>query len=173
MDKKPGTLYTLCYELGKERAKFLNKKSANNFQQIIQKTVRVHYSFCGFFYSYSQRITYEVPTCYRADTGKDSVKSSQNFLIFSICSGWTHPVSSSIVHSSYRYCDDFAKDLPAISRPRGGFFHNFDFETNLPLSKTIAGRNFPVLLRFVLSPSRYCVFCSGSTSIQSRSILSC
>ena len=31
MDKKPGTLYTLCYELGKERAKFLNKKSANNF----------------------------------------------------------------------------------------------------------------------------------------------
>ncbi len=56
-----------------------------------------------------------------------------------------YPGSSSIVHSSYRYCDDFAKDLPAISRPRGGFFHNFDFETDLPLSKTIAGRNLTVL----------------------------
>ncbi len=56
---------------------------------------------------------------------------------------------------------------------RGGFFHNFDFETDLPLTKTIAGRNFPVLLRFVLSPTHYCVFCSGSTSIQSRSILRC
>jgi hypothetical protein len=71
-----------------------------------------------------------------------------------------HPGSSSIVHSSYRYCDDFAKDLPAISRPRGGFFHNFDFETDLPLSKTIAGtgRNFPVLRRFVQCPTRYSVF---------------
>ncbi len=98
---------------------------------------------------------------------------SQKFLIFQNCSGWTHPVSSSIVHSSYRYCDDFAKDLPAISRPQGGFFHNFDFETDLPLSKKIAGRNFPVLLRFVQCPTRYSVFCSGSTLIQSRSILSC
>jgi hypothetical protein len=60
-----------------------------------------------------------------------------------------HPGLSSIVHSSYRNCDDFAKDLPAISRPRGGFFHNFDFETVLPVSKTIAGRNSPVLLRFI------------------------
>ena len=117
-------------------------------------TIRV----ADFFYTYSQGIAYEVPTRYRADTGKDSVKSSQNFLIFQNCSGWTHPVSSSIVHSSYRYCDDFAKDLPAISRPRGGFFHNFDFETDLPLSKTIAGRNFPVLRRFVQCPTRYSVF---------------
>ncbi len=85
----------------------------------------------------------------------------------------THPVSSSIVHSSYRYSDDFARDLPAILRPRGGFFRKFDFETVLPLLKTTAGRNFPVLLRFVLSPSRYSVFCSGKTLIQSRSILSC
>jgi hypothetical protein len=132
-----------------------------------------HASFCGFFYTYSQRLTYEVPTRYRADTGKDSVKSAQNFLIFNNCSGWTHPVSSSIVHSSYRYCDDFCRDLPAISRPRGGFFHNFDFETVFLLSKTTAGRNFPVLLRFVLCPARYSVFCSGKTLIQSRSILSC
>jgi hypothetical protein len=29
MDKKPGTI-TLCYELGEERAKFHNRKSANN-----------------------------------------------------------------------------------------------------------------------------------------------
>ncbi len=84
-----------------------------------------------------------------------------------------HPGSSSFVHSSYRCCDDFAKDIPAISRPRGGFFHNFDFETDLPLSQTIAGRNFPVLRRFVQCPTRYSVFCSGKTSIQSRSILSC
>ncbi len=35
---------------------------------------------------------------------------------------------------------DFLK-IPA----RGGFFHNFDFETVLPLSKTTAGRNFPVV----------------------------
>ena len=101
--------------------------------------------FADFFDTYSQRITYEVPTRYRADTGKDSVKSSQNFLIFQNCSGCTYPLSSSIVHSSYRYCDDFAKDLPAISWPRGGIFHYFDFETDLPLSKTIAGRT-----------SRYC-----------------
>ena len=83
------------------------------------------------------------------------------------------PLSSSIVHSSYRYCEDFAKNLPAISRPRGGFFHYFDFETDLPLSKTIAGRNFPVLRQFVQCPTRYGVFCSGKTLIQSRSILSC
>ena len=128
--------------------------------------------FADFFYTYSQGITYEVPTRYRADTGKDLVKSSQNFIIFQNCSGWTHPLSSLIAQSSYLYCDDFAKDLPAISLPRGGFFHNFDYGTVLPLSKTIAGRNFPLLLRFVLCPTRYSVFCSGKTSIQSRSILS-
>jgi hypothetical protein len=133
----------------------------------------VHYSFCGFFDANSQRITHEVPTRYRADTGKDSVKSTTKFLIFNNCSGGTHPVSSSIVHSSYRYCDDFGRDLPAICRPRKGFFHNFDFETVLPVSKTTAGRNFPVLLRFVLCPIRYSVFCSGKTLIQSRSLLSC
>jgi hypothetical protein len=118
----------------------------------------VHYSFCGFFYANSQRITHKVPTRYRADTGKDSVKSTQTFLIFNNCSGVTHPVLSSIVHSSYRYCDDFGRDLPAICRPRGGLFHNFDFETVLPLSKTTAGRNSPVLLRLVLCPARYSVF---------------
>ena len=133
----------------------------------------VNSSFCRFFYTYSQRKTYEVPTRYRADTGKDSVKSTQKFLIFQNCSGGTHPVSSSIVHSSYRYCDDFGRDLPPISRPRGGFFHNFDFETVLPLSKTTAGGNFPLLPRFVLCPTRYSIFCSGKTLIQSRSILSC
>ncbi len=31
-------------------------------------------SFCGFFYTYSQRKTDEVPTRYRADTGEDMVK---------------------------------------------------------------------------------------------------
>ncbi|MFN9952561.1 MAG: hypothetical protein ACK55I_05615, partial [bacterium] len=40
-----------------------------------------------------------------------AVKSATKFLIFNNCSGWTHPVSSSIVHSSYRYCDDFGRDL--------------------------------------------------------------
>ncbi len=133
----------------------------------------MHASFCGFFDTYSQRKTCEVPTRYRANTGKDSVKSTQKCLIFSNCSGWTHPVSSSIVHSSYRYSEDFVRDLPAICPPRKGFFHNFDFETVLPVSKTTAGRNFPVLLRFVLCPTRYRVFCSGKTFIQSRSMLSC
>ena len=76
------------------------------------------------YIQYSQRKTYEVPTRYRADTGKF-------------------------------------------------FFLNFDFETVLPVSKTTAGRNFPELLRFVLCPTRYSVFCSGKTLIQSRSILSC
>ena len=42
----------------------------------------VHSSFCRFFDTYSQRKTYEVPTRYRADTWKDSVKSTQKFLIF-------------------------------------------------------------------------------------------
>ncbi len=120
-------------------------------------------SFCGFFFTYSKRKTYEVPTRYRADTGKDSVKSTTKFLIFNNCSGWTHPVSSLIEQSSYRYCEDFACDLPAICRPRKGFFHNFDFETVLPVSKMTAGRNLPVLLRFVLCPTRYGVFCSGKT----------
>ena len=40
----------------------------------------VHSSLCGFFDAHSQRKTYEVPTRYRADTGKDPVKSSQIFL---------------------------------------------------------------------------------------------
>jgi len=35
--------------------------------------------FADFFYTYNQRVTYEVPTRYRADTGKDSVKSTQKF----------------------------------------------------------------------------------------------
>jgi hypothetical protein len=34
----------------------------------------------------------------------------------------THPGSSSIVHSSYRCYEDFGRDLPAICRPREGFF---------------------------------------------------
>jgi hypothetical protein len=126
----------------------------------------VYSSFCGFFYTYSQRKTFEVPTRYCSDTGEDSVKPTH-------CSGGTHPESSLIVERSHRYCDDIAKGLPAIGRPQGGFFHNFDFETDLPLSKTIAGRNFPLLRRFVQCPTRYRVFCSGKTSIQSRSILSC
>jgi hypothetical protein len=75
-------------------------------------------SVCGFFDTYSQRITHKVPTRYRADTGEDTVKSAQKFLIFNNCSGWTHPVSPSIVHSSYRYSEDFVRDLPAICRPR-------------------------------------------------------
>ncbi len=78
----------------------------------------VYASVSGFFDTYSQRITYEVPTRYRADTGEDTVKSGQKILIFNYCSGWTHPVSSSIVHSSYRYSEDFVRDLPAICRPR-------------------------------------------------------
>ncbi len=117
--------------------------------------------------------TYEVPTRYRADTGEVLVKSTQKFLIFNNCSGWTHPVSSSIVQSSYRYSEDFSRGLLAICRPRKGFFHNFHFETVLPVSKTTAGGNFPLSLRFVLSPTRYSVFCSGRNLIQSRSILSC
>ncbi len=68
-------------EGGKERAKFQTKKIrqqlvANNSKNSTVYTIR----FADFFYTYSQGITYEVPTRYRADTGKDSVKSSQNFL---------------------------------------------------------------------------------------------
>ncbi len=133
----------------------------------------VHNSFCRFFYTYSYRITYKVSTRYRADTGEDSVKSTLKCFIFNNCSGGTHPVLSSIVKRSYRYCEDFGRDSPAICRPRQGFFHNFDFETVLPVLKTTAGGNLPVSLRFVLSPIRYSVFCSGRTLIQSRSILSC
>ena len=82
----------------------------------------VHSSSCGFFDTYSQRKTWKVPTRYRADTGEDSVKSTIKFLIFNNCSGGTHPVSSSIVHSSYRYCDDFGRDLPLSADPGEGFF---------------------------------------------------
>ncbi len=86
-----------------------NKKNLRN---------TVHSSFCGFFDTYSKRKTYEVPTRYRADTRKDMVKSTQKFFIVNNCSGETHPVSSSIVKSSYRNCEDFGRDLPAICRPR-------------------------------------------------------
>jgi hypothetical protein len=87
--------------------------------------------------------------------------------------GGTHPVLSSIVQRSYRYCEDFGRDPPAICRLREGFFHNYDFETVLPVLKTTAVGNFPVLIRFVLSPTRYSVFCSICNLIQSGSILSC
>ncbi len=71
------SLYSVLRTAGEERVKFHNKKSAKNLPQIIHKTLYcVHYSFCGFFDAYSQRITYEVPTRYRADTGKDLVKST-------------------------------------------------------------------------------------------------
>ncbi len=82
----------------------------------------VYSRFADFFYTYSKSKTYEVPTRYRVDTGKDSVKSTQKIWIFNNCSGWTHPVSSSIELSSYRYSEDFGKDLPAICRPWKGFF---------------------------------------------------
>jgi hypothetical protein len=60
------------YELGEERAKFQNKKSAYSLY-IIRKTLySVNSLFCGFFDTYSKRKTYEVPTRNRADTGEDS-----------------------------------------------------------------------------------------------------
>jgi hypothetical protein len=75
-----------------------------------------------------------------------------NFFIFNNCSGGTHPVSSSIVKRPYRYCEDFGRDPPAICRLQKGFFHNYNFETVLPVSKTIAVGNLTVLIQFVLSP---------------------
>jgi hypothetical protein len=73
MDRKPGTLYILSYELGETRANFHIKKSDNNLFKIISKTLfSVHSSFCGFFYSYSHRKTWKVPTRYRTDTGENS-----------------------------------------------------------------------------------------------------
>ena len=41
---------------------------ADNCNKKIRETL---YTFCGFFDTYSQRKTYEVPTRYRADTGED------------------------------------------------------------------------------------------------------
>ncbi len=66
-----------------------------------------------------------------------------------------------------------AGTFPQSADPGKFFFHNFDFYTVLPVSKTTAGRNFPVLPQFVLCPTRFSVFCSGKTLIQFRSILSC
>jgi hypothetical protein len=89
------------------------KKSAKS-----KNTVGGGGEICGFFYTYSQRKTYKVPTRYHADTGEVSVKSTKNFFIFNNCSGGTHPVFSSVVKRSHRYCEDFGRDLPAICRPR-------------------------------------------------------
>jgi hypothetical protein len=66
-----------------------------------------------------------------------------------------------------------AGTLPLSADPGKVFFHNFNFETVLPVLKTTAGGNLPVLMQFELSPTRYSVFCSGTTLIQSRSLLSC
>ncbi len=63
-----------------------------------------------------------------------------------------------MVKRSHRYFEDFSRDLPAVCRPREGFFHNFDFETVLPVLKTTADGNFPVSIRFVLSPTRTVFF---------------
>ncbi len=74
MDRKPGILYTLCHEMGEERAKFFNnKKSANNLYKIIRKTLYT-LRFADFLIHtmYSQRKTYEIPTRYRSDTGENS-----------------------------------------------------------------------------------------------------
>ncbi len=98
--------------------------------------------------------------------------SPKNFL-FKNCSGGTQPVFSSIVKRSHRYIEDFGRDSPAICQPREGIFHNFDFDKVLPVSKTTSVGNFPVSIRFEQRPTRYSVFCSGSTWIQSGNILSC
>ena len=59
------------------------KKSAKSKNTVGGGGVEMMYSsFCGFFYKYSQRKTDEVPTRYRADTGEDTVKSTQKFFIF-------------------------------------------------------------------------------------------
>ena len=95
------------------------------------------------------------------------VKSTHKFLIFNNCSGGNHLVSYSIVKRSYRYFEDFGRDSPAICRPRQGFFHNFDFETVLPVSKTTAVCNLPVSIRFEQRTIRYRVFGCVGTLIQS------
>jgi hypothetical protein len=48
-----------------------------------------------------------------------------------------------------------AGTFPLSADPGEVFFHNFYFETVLPLSKTTAGRNFPVLLRFLAIGFRF------------------
>ncbi len=43
-------------------------------------------------------------------------------VMFKVCSGGTQPVTSLIVKRSHRYIEDFSRDLPAVWRPREGFF---------------------------------------------------
>jgi len=74
-----------------------NKKNPRN---------TVHSSFCGFFDTYSQRKTYEVPTRYRADTGKV-------FFIISILKQSSRYRRRQRV-GTFRYCYDLYNVLPAI-----------------------------------------------------------
>ncbi len=48
---------------------------ADNRHKKIRETLYI-LLFADFFYPYSQRKTYEVPTRYGADTGEDMVKST-------------------------------------------------------------------------------------------------
>jgi hypothetical protein len=52
------------------------KKSAKS-KNTVGGGEMVYSRFADFFYTYNKSKTYEVPTRYRADTGKDSVKSTQ------------------------------------------------------------------------------------------------
>ncbi len=124
-------------------------------------------SVCGFFDTYSQRITYEVPTRYRADTGEDTVKSTQKFLSSIIVAVGPIRYRLRLYKVPTAIVKILAGTFPLSADPGKVFFHNFDFETVLPVSKTTACRNFPVLIQFELSPTRYSVFCSGRTLIQS------
>jgi hypothetical protein len=86
-----------------------------------------------------------------------------------------HPVSSLIVHSSYTaIVMILAGTFPLSAGPRGGFFHNFDFETVLPLyqrRQRVGTSRYCYDLYYVLPAILF--FCSGKTLIQFRSILSC
>ncbi len=149
-------------------------RTANNLYHIIRKTLySVNSLFCGFFIHIARGKLTKFPPAIMPIPVRTHKINPKLFCIFNNCSGGTHLVSSSIVKRSYRCCEDFGRDPSAICWPREGVFHNFDFETVLPVLKTTADCNFPVLIRFELSPTRYSVFCSGSALIQSGSILSC
>ncbi len=121
MDRKPGTLYTLSYELGEERANFHKKNPPTYFKSFAKhcstmQTLR----FADFFIHVA-----------RGRLGRFSPAiipiPVRNF-IFKVYSGRTKLASSSIVKRSHRYFEDFARDSPAICLPRKSFFLKFDFD---------------------------------------------
>jgi hypothetical protein len=112
---------------------------ANNCNKKIRETL--YTLLFGDFDTYSQRKFKRFPPAIVPIPVRTRKINPKFFLFSNNCSGGTHPVSSSIVKRPYRYCEDFGRDPPAICRLRERFFHNYDFETVLPVSKTTAVGN--------------------------------